>query len=93
MEMRMSELAGKEIINLNDGMRMGLAGDSDLVVDPDSGNIQSREPDKLVDRPAKNGGALGRGEKNRTRGYRIGSGSNQYETAQHQLLKNPGSNE
>jgi YlmC/YmxH family sporulation protein len=41
MEMRMSELAGKEIINLNDGMRMGLAGDSDLVVDPDSGNIQS----------------------------------------------------
>ncbi len=39
--MRMSELMGKEIININDGLRMGMVGDSDLVINPESGEIQS----------------------------------------------------
>lgn len=39
--MRMSELIGKEIININDGLKMGMVGDSDLIINPDSGEIQS----------------------------------------------------
>lgn len=39
--MRLSELVGKEIINLNDGMRMGTVGDSDLIIDAESGEIHS----------------------------------------------------
>ncbi len=39
--MRMSELIGKEIININDGLKMGLVGDSDLVINPESGEIHS----------------------------------------------------
>ncbi|NLB18003.1 MAG: YlmC/YmxH family sporulation protein [Syntrophomonadaceae bacterium] len=39
--MRMSELAGKEIININDGLKMGMVGDSDLVINPESGEIES----------------------------------------------------
>jgi YlmC/YmxH family sporulation protein len=39
--LRLSELAGKEIININDGMKMGAVGDSDLIVNPESGEIHS----------------------------------------------------
>ncbi|NLV16925.1 MAG: YlmC/YmxH family sporulation protein [Syntrophomonadaceae bacterium] len=39
--MRMSELVGKEIININDGLKMGMVGDSDLVINPESGEIES----------------------------------------------------
>lgn len=39
--MLMSELIGKEIININDGNRMGFVGDSDLVINPNSGEIES----------------------------------------------------
>ncbi len=39
--MRFSELAGKEIISLDEGSRLGIAGDTDLVIDPESGQIDS----------------------------------------------------
>ncbi len=39
--MRLSELGGKEIINIFDGARLGTIGDSDLVIDPESGEIES----------------------------------------------------
>ncbi|MDH7576703.1 MAG: YlmC/YmxH family sporulation protein [Bacillota bacterium] len=39
--MRLSDLIGKEIINIFDGARLGTIGDSDLVIDPESGEIQS----------------------------------------------------
>ncbi len=39
--MRMAELAGKEIININDGSRLGVAGETDLAVDVETGIIQS----------------------------------------------------
>jgi len=37
--MRLSEFAGKRIINISDGGILGTAGDSDLLVDGDSGDI------------------------------------------------------
>lgn len=37
--MRMSELVGKEIINIADGARLGVIGESDLSVDIDTGQI------------------------------------------------------
>lgn len=39
--MRLSEFAGKEIINIYDGMRMGTAGEADLLVDQETGDILS----------------------------------------------------
>ncbi|AMA72717.1 MULTISPECIES: YlmC/YmxH family sporulation protein [Aneurinibacillus] len=39
--MRYSELGGKEIIDLDNGERMGVVGQSDLVIDPDTGKIES----------------------------------------------------
>ncbi|MFZ5633926.1 MAG: YlmC/YmxH family sporulation protein [Bacillota bacterium] len=39
--MRMVELAGKEIINIYDGARLGVVGESDMVIDPESGKITS----------------------------------------------------
>lgn len=39
--MRLSELVGKEIINIFDGSRLGTIGDSDLIIDPESGSIES----------------------------------------------------
>jgi len=39
--MRMSELISKRIINLFDGGFLGVIGDSDLIIDPDSGDIES----------------------------------------------------
>jgi len=37
----MSDLVGKEIINIYDGARLGVVGESDLVLDPETGQIQS----------------------------------------------------
>lgn len=37
--MRLSELSGKEIVNLFDGARMGVIANSDLVIDESSGKI------------------------------------------------------
>lgn len=39
--MRLSELSGKEIVNLYDGARLGVIGNSDLLVDEASGHIVS----------------------------------------------------
>ncbi|MBS3939251.1 MAG: YlmC/YmxH family sporulation protein [Peptococcaceae bacterium] len=39
--MRFSELANKEIINTFDGSRLGLLGDSDLVINSRTGKILS----------------------------------------------------
>ncbi|MDA8443016.1 MAG: YlmC/YmxH family sporulation protein [Peptococcaceae bacterium] len=39
--MLLSELAGKEIINLEDGAKLGTVGDTDLVIVPESGVIES----------------------------------------------------
>jgi len=37
--MRLSDLGGKEIVNLNDGGRLGVIADTDLVIDEKSGKI------------------------------------------------------
>lgn len=39
--MRLGELVGKEIVNIYDGARLGVVGDSDLVIDGESGLVQS----------------------------------------------------
>ncbi len=39
--MRMAEFAGKEIININDGARLGVVGETDLAIDVETGRIQS----------------------------------------------------
>ncbi|MGG0938127.1 YlmC/YmxH family sporulation protein [Brevibacillus centrosporus] len=39
--MRLSDLGGKEIIGLDTGEKMGVISDSDLVIHPESGQIQS----------------------------------------------------
>jgi len=39
--MRFSELVGKEIIGLDNAEKMGVIGDSDLVIDAESGRIES----------------------------------------------------
>ena len=39
--MRLSELGGKEIIGLDNGERLGVISDSDLVINPESGQIES----------------------------------------------------
>lgn len=39
--MRFSDLVGKEIINIFDGVRLGTIGDSDMIIDPDSGEVVS----------------------------------------------------
>ena len=38
--MLLSEFACKKIINIYDGGILGLAGDSDLLIDPDNGGIE-----------------------------------------------------
>lgn len=38
--MRLSELVGKEIVNIVNGSRLGVIGESDLAIDIDSGEIQ-----------------------------------------------------
>ncbi|MZP31136.1 YlmC/YmxH family sporulation protein [Heliobacterium undosum] len=39
--MRLSELVGKEIVNLTTGERLGAVGDSDLIIDESSGEIDA----------------------------------------------------
>ncbi|ASJ54299.1 hypothetical protein BP422_12510 [Brevibacillus formosus] len=39
--MRLSELGGKEIIGLDNGEKLGVISDSDLVIHPENGAIQS----------------------------------------------------
>jgi YlmC/YmxH family sporulation protein len=41
MQVRLNELVGKEMVNIYDGMRMGTVGDSDMVIDEESGQIVS----------------------------------------------------
>jgi sporulation protein YlmC with PRC-barrel domain len=37
--MRLNELIGKEMVNIYDGMRMGTVGESDMMVDQETGQI------------------------------------------------------
>ena len=47
--MRLSRLGGKEIVNLNDGGRLGVIADSDLVIDSKTGKIVALlMPDRRV---------------------------------------------
>lgn len=39
--MRLMELGNKEIVNLNNGGRLGLVADSDLIIDEETGEIIS----------------------------------------------------
>ncbi|PKM76372.1 MAG: YlmC/YmxH family sporulation protein [Firmicutes bacterium HGW-Firmicutes-15] len=39
--MRLNELVGKEMVNIYDGMRMGTVGESDMMVDHETGKIVS----------------------------------------------------
>lgn len=39
--MRMCDLVGKEIVNIYNGARLGVVGESDLAIDIDSGEIRS----------------------------------------------------
>lgn len=39
--MRLSKLGGKEIVNLNDGGRLGIIDNSDIMIDIKSGKINS----------------------------------------------------
>lgn len=39
--MKFSELGIKEVVNLNNGERLGILADSDLLIDEESGNILS----------------------------------------------------
>lgn len=39
--MRLGELVGKEIVNINNGARLGVVGESDLTIDLETGTIRS----------------------------------------------------
>ncbi|MGB9803575.1 MAG: YlmC/YmxH family sporulation protein [Desulfofundulus sp.] len=39
--MRLTELAGKEIVNIYDGARLGIVGESDVAIDIETGQVQS----------------------------------------------------
>ncbi|MEG6521716.1 YlmC/YmxH family sporulation protein [Desulfotomaculum sp. 1211_IL3151] len=39
--MRLSELIGKEIVNINNGARLGVVGESDVTIDIESGTVVS----------------------------------------------------
>ena len=39
--MRLKELIGKEIVNIDDGFRLGVVGDSDLIIDQQTGKIEA----------------------------------------------------
>jgi len=39
--MKLSKLGGKEIVNLNDGGRMGILAESDLLIDDRNGKIKA----------------------------------------------------
>lgn len=53
---RLSELRGRELINLLDGERLGLFGELDLGIDPQTGRIEELRV------PARRGLWLGRAE-------------------------------
>jgi len=38
---RLGELVGKEIVNINNGVRLGIIGESDVTIDVESGTICS----------------------------------------------------
>ncbi|MDI3535410.1 MAG: hypothetical protein PWQ82_1775 [Thermosediminibacterales bacterium] len=38
--MRLNEFNGKEIVNLNDGSRLGVIGDCDLIINKQTGKIE-----------------------------------------------------
>jgi len=38
---RLNELVGKEMVNIYDGMKMGTVGDSDMLIDQETGQIIS----------------------------------------------------
>lgn len=40
-KVRLNELVGKEMVNIFDGMRMGTVGESDMMVDLETGKIVS----------------------------------------------------
>lgn len=47
--MRLSELGEKEIVNLNNGGRLGILADADMIIDESSGNILSLSiPDRRL---------------------------------------------
>lgn len=47
--MRLSELGDKEVVNLNNGGRLGILADSDLLIDEESGKILSLiVPDRRI---------------------------------------------
>lgn len=39
--MRYSEISGKEIVNVSQGMRLGVLGQTDLEIDPSTGRIKA----------------------------------------------------
>ncbi|HOQ09846.1 MAG TPA: YlmC/YmxH family sporulation protein [Syntrophomonadaceae bacterium] len=39
--MRLNELQGKEMVNIYDGMRMGTVGESDMLINQETGDIVS----------------------------------------------------
>ncbi|MCD5413597.1 MAG: YlmC/YmxH family sporulation protein [Clostridiales bacterium] len=39
--MRFSTISGKEIVNLSDGSRLGIIGDSDILIDEKTGKIKA----------------------------------------------------
>lgn len=39
--MKLSELVGKQIVNIYDGVRLGTIGESDLIIHTESGEIES----------------------------------------------------
>ncbi|GAB6180710.1 YlmC/YmxH family sporulation protein [Desulfotomaculum defluvii] len=39
--MRLGELVGKEIVNINNGARLGVVGESDVTIDIESGTVLS----------------------------------------------------
>lgn len=41
MSLRLSDLEGKEVINLVDGARLGMIGEADMIIDSHTGEIQS----------------------------------------------------
>ena len=55
--MRLSELMGKRIVNIFDGDILGTVGDSDLVINPENGDIQA------IILPHGGEGLLSRGER------------------------------
>lgn len=40
-KMRLSDLGDKELVNLNNGERMGMLGDADMIIEEDNGKIIS----------------------------------------------------